>query len=276
MTHDDPTVIDHELLLQKLTIHGVENIWFAAYLRGHTQSVSLNDGSRGRVLSRPLPNDMGVFQSSALGPLLFTVFSNNLFLYAGEAEVFQYADDTQVLVSGPASDLGFLISRMEASLASLNDWFSTHALKVNASKTQLMVFGSRPNLRKLPEFNVSFRDAVLQPCEQVRNLGLHKKLGWLSPKAIAEHQTLVMAHKIMQRGEPEDLAALSVRNRDARERHTRQNELLLLPRPQLETGKRRFGYRAASLMNSLPAQVVHLRPVSFARAAREALVDRAT
>ena len=79
------------------------------------------------MLSRPLPNDMGVFQGSALGPLLFTVFSNNLSLYAGEAEVFQYADDTQVLVSGPASDLGFLISRMEASLASLNDWFSTHA-----------------------------------------------------------------------------------------------------------------------------------------------------
>ena len=80
----------------------------------------------------------------------------------------------------------------------------------------------------------------------------------------------------MQRGEPEDLAALFVRNRDARERHTRQNELLHLPRPQLETGKRRFGYRAASLMNSLPAQVGHLRPVSFTRAAREALVDRTT
>ena len=131
-------VIDHELLLQKLTMHGIENTWFAAYLRGHTQSVSLNDGSGGRVLSRPLPNDMGVFQGSALGPLLFTVFSNNLSLYAGEAEVFQYADDTQVLVSGPANDLGFLISRMEASLASLNEWFSTRALKVNASKTQLM------------------------------------------------------------------------------------------------------------------------------------------
>ena len=43
---------------------------------------------------------------------------------------------------------------------------------VAEDKTQLMVFGSRPNLRKLPEFNVSFRDAVLQPCEQVGNLGV--------------------------------------------------------------------------------------------------------
>ena len=132
-------------------MHGIETSWFAVYLRGHTQSVSLSDRHRHRVLSRPLPITMGVFQGSALGPLLFTVFSNNLSLYAADAVVFQYADGTQVLVSGPANDFSALIPRMEASLASLNDWFSAHALKVNASKTQLMVFGSRQNLRKLPD-----------------------------------------------------------------------------------------------------------------------------
>ena len=165
-------VIDHELLMQKLMLHGIEISWFAAYLHGHTQSVSLKNGSGSRVLSRPLPNTMGVFQGSALGPLLFTIFSNNLSLYAGDAVVFQYADDTQVLVSGPARDLGVLISRMEVSLASLNEWFCANALKVNASKTQLIVFGSRQNLRKLPDFRVSFRDAALQPCAQVGNLGV--------------------------------------------------------------------------------------------------------
>ena len=61
---------------------------------------------------------------------------------------------------------------MEDSLASLNNWFSANALKVNASKTQLIVFGSRQNLRKLPDVRVSFRDAVLQPCTQVGNLGV--------------------------------------------------------------------------------------------------------
>ena len=165
-------VIDHTLLMQKLMLHGIEISWFAAYLNGHTQSVSLKDGSGRRVLSRPLSNTMGVFQGSALGPLLFTIFSNNLSLYAGDADVFQYADDTQVLVSGPARHLEALISRMEDSLASLNDWFCANALKVNASKTQLIVFGSRQNLRKLPDFRVSFRDAALQPCAQVGNLGV--------------------------------------------------------------------------------------------------------
>ena len=55
---------------------------------------------------------------------------------------------TQVLVSGLVRDIEDFISRMEDSLASLNDWFSANALKVNASKTQLIVFGSRQNLRK--------------------------------------------------------------------------------------------------------------------------------
>ena len=59
-------VIDHEILLQKLSLHGIEISWFAAYLRRHTQSVSLNDRSGCRVLSGPLANNTGVFQGSAL------------------------------------------------------------------------------------------------------------------------------------------------------------------------------------------------------------------
>ena len=141
----------------------IDTSWFAAYLQGHTQSVSLYDSSRRKVLSKPLPNNMGVFQGSALGPLLFTVLSNDLSLYAEDAVTVQYADDTQILLSGPRNDLGALISRMEASLVSLNAWFNANALKVNATKTQLMVFGSRQNLRYLPDIKISFRDAELQP-----------------------------------------------------------------------------------------------------------------
>ena len=83
------------------------------------------------MLLRSLPNNTGVFQGSALRPLLFTVCSHNLSLYAGEAAVFQYADGTQVFVSGQTRDLRSLISRMEGSLASFSDWFCVHGLKLN-------------------------------------------------------------------------------------------------------------------------------------------------
>ena len=165
-------VIDHKLLLDKLALYGIETPWFKAYLKGHTQSVSMTDGLQRRVLSRPLPNTMGVFQGSALGPLLFTIFSNDLALHADDACVFQYADDTQLLVSGPKNNVSALISRMEASLEALNKWFHSNALKVNASKTQLMIFGSRQNLKHLPPVVVSFRDTELEPCAQAGNLGV--------------------------------------------------------------------------------------------------------
>ena len=352
-------VINHELLLTKLTMHGIDTSWFAAYLQGHTQSVSLNDRTGHRSLSRPLQNSIGVFQGSALGPLLFTIFSNNMSLYAHYATVFQYADDTQLLISGPPSDFRGLISQMEKSLASLNDWFSVNALKVNATKTQLMVFGSRQNLKSLPPFVVRFRDTELEPCKQVGNLGvvfdgalswedhvselsrrctglltglshvrhslpdgilktivtslvlsrvqycltvygngskknfdriqkilnfaarvifgrrkfdhvsdLREQLKWMTPTKMVDYQTMVTAHKAIRRREPEALAALFTLKRDARERSTRQDHLFHLPRPRLETGKRRFGYRAASLLNSLSQDILDLPPARFARAVK--------
>ena len=354
-------VIDHKLLLDKLALYGIETPWFKAYLKGHTQSVSMTDGLQRRVLSRPLPNTMGVFQGSALGPLLFTIFSNDLALHADDACVFQYADDTQLLVSGPKNNVSGLISRMEASLEALNKWFHSNALKVNASKTQLMIFGSRQNLKHLPPVVVSFRDAELEPCAQAGNLGvvfdscltweahaselsrrcmglliglshvrhclpdgviktivtslvisrvnyclsvygngtkknlnrlqkilnfatrvifgrrkfdhvtdLREKLNWMPPEYMYKLQTMATARKAIHYGEPVALASMFARNRDSstRDRNTRQDNLLQLQRPRLETGKRRFSYRAAALLNDLPPELSQLPPSKFARAVK--------
>ena len=46
-----------------------------------------------------------------------------------------------------------------------------------------------------------------------------------------------------------------------------------VPRPRLETGKRRFGYRAAALLNRVPADAIEQRPARFARAAKAALLS---
>ena len=123
-------------------------------------------------MSKPLPNNVGVFQGSALGPLLFTVFANDMSLHAPDARIIQYADDTQVLVSGRKSAIDSTVARLESTLYALSTWFAANGLKVNAGKTQLMTFGSRQNLRALPAISVRFRDAVLKPCKTVKNLGV--------------------------------------------------------------------------------------------------------
>ena len=55
---------------------------------------------------------MGVFQGSVLGPLLFTIFANDLSLHAPNAHVTQYADDTQILISDAKQNLPSLILRI--------------------------------------------------------------------------------------------------------------------------------------------------------------------
>ena len=61
---------------------------------------------------------------------------------------------------------------MERSLSSLDVWFRANGLKVNASKTQLMVFGSRQNLRSAPTIEVRFRGETICPVRTARNLGV--------------------------------------------------------------------------------------------------------
>ena len=123
---------------------------------------------------------MGVFQGSSLGPLLYTIFANDVSLFTENADIIQYADDTQVLVSGPKSSLSDLIRRMESTLCSLDSWLRANSLKVNASKTQLVLFGSQQNLRNVPSFTVKFREAQLSPVPTVRNLGVtfDQTLSW--------------------------------------------------------------------------------------------------
>ena len=66
------------------------------------------------------------------------------------------------------------------ALSSLDLWFRANSLKVNPDKTQLIVFGSRQNLRNVPPFGMKFRERTIQPVLEVKNLGVifDRHLSW--------------------------------------------------------------------------------------------------
>ena len=95
---------------------------------------------------------LGYIRAGRSDPYCTTFFfSNDLSLYVyGDVRITQYADDTQILVTGRKRDIRHLIHHMESALCTLFQWFGQNQMKVNSQKTQLIVLGTRQMLLDLP------------------------------------------------------------------------------------------------------------------------------
>ena len=113
-----------------------------------------------------------VYQGTALGPIMFSIFSNDLAMHVPDAGLVQYADDVQIWKTGKKQCIDELLSSMESTLSKVSDWFSSNSMKVNTAKTQLIVFGTRNTLRDLPPVQLKFGTSIITESREVKNLGL--------------------------------------------------------------------------------------------------------
>ena len=160
--------VHHQTLISKLAKVNVDSFWFDNYISSRIQSVRI-----GTILSSPMDISFGVPQGSILGPLLFLIYINDLPQYIRECLLVIYADDTQIMLTGDLSNIDDLVHRAENILIAAKNYFNNNGLLLNESKTQIIFFGSRQYISRIPEnISIKFNDITLVPSQKVKNLGV--------------------------------------------------------------------------------------------------------
>jgi len=138
-------VIDHELLLKKLSIHGASPssvAWFKSYLSERKQFISL-----GKTASEQLTARQGVPQGSILDPVLFLLFVNDMPLHVQKSTMDISADDTTLSSSSDWKTTQHLNQTLSLQLSEVERWARGNKMYMNMQKTKaLLVMGKR--LRK--------------------------------------------------------------------------------------------------------------------------------
>ncbi len=121
--------------LEKIGIRGVALEWFKSYLSERTQYVDINNST-----SSEKDISTCILQGSILGPILFLIYINDLFLVSS-ALTLMFADDTFGLKSD--NDLNRLIHSMNADINKMAIWFKANKLAVNKNKTKYIIFRAK-------------------------------------------------------------------------------------------------------------------------------------
>ena len=127
--------LPHRLLLAKLSACGLSNDssnLLMSYLSECVQRVKIDN-------SRSSCSEIikGVPQGSITGPLLFNVFTNDIF-YVIE-NVYNYAGDNVLSCSGDSPHE--VAASLESSTRTAPKWFGNNLMQANPSKFQAIVFG---------------------------------------------------------------------------------------------------------------------------------------
>ena len=161
--------VNHKALIYKLRQLGIGGSFLkilTEFLTDRKQRVVV-DGHYGEwrnVIS-------GVPQGSVLGPLLFILFTQDMWVGL-ENQLVAYADDATLIAVVPSPDQRQLISEsLNRDLARISAWCSLWGMKLNPTKTQSMIASrSRTPFPRHPDLLLN--NVVLNACDSFKILGV--------------------------------------------------------------------------------------------------------
>ena len=133
--------LNHDLLIAKLEAYGSSknsHNYIQSYLRNCLQSTNVNNN-----FSQWKDIFAGVLQGSILGPLIFNIYINGIFLFSDNVFLSNYADDTILYSTGENHSTNRNI--LNKRFLPLQKWFYENCIALNPGKCCYMSFGSNPD-----------------------------------------------------------------------------------------------------------------------------------
>ena len=100
----------------------------------------------------------GVLQGSILGPILFNIFLNDLFLYIKKSDLHNLADDNAITTT--CNSLAGLFKTLEQEPESAVSWSKQNEMIVNAEKFQAIILKKKETEAKYKLTNITM---ILNP-----------------------------------------------------------------------------------------------------------------
>lgn len=118
-------------------------------------------------------------QGSCAGPVIFLGYLSSLYdvinKHLPNIRVGGYADDHQLYLAYEAGDKDLelkMIKQLENCISDVREWMIKHHLKINDSKTEVMVLGTQAQIAKIYFNTVKVGQSNVKLVTTVRNLGV--------------------------------------------------------------------------------------------------------
>ena len=158
--------VNHNILISKLSHFNLSTqtlTWLSTYLSNRVQCVRVKD-----AYSTYVTNTMGVPQGSVLGPLLFSLYINDLPQHCNGVDIQLYADDTVLYAHAKNSEMA--AEKLTNAMQGVAQWLEQSCLTLNISKTKGMFFYKRKG--QIPSANIKIRHESIDIVTEFKYLGV--------------------------------------------------------------------------------------------------------